>query len=155
MGVSGCGKTTIAKLLSLKTGIPFFDGDDFHPQENIDKMTQGIALQDVDRKPWLEHLNEKLKHWGKQKGAILACSALKENYRKILRTNVRIHWVFLEGDFDVIKNRMLHRNQHFMHTSLLQSQFDCLEVPAYGIKISIDQCPKNMVNEILINAIDD
>ena len=149
MGVSGSGKSTIAKLLSVKTGIPFFDGDAFHPQKNIDKMSHGIPLNDEDREPWLETLNLKLKQCKKTKGAILACSALKESYREILSAEIDVRWIFLKGDIELIGKRLLQRSAHFMSASLLQSQFDCLEEPKYGTKISIANTPEAMVQEIL------
>ncbi len=149
MGVSGCGKTTIARLLSKKIDIPFFDADDFHPKQNVEKMTNGIALDDDDRKPWLKTLNVNLKYWQKNKGAILACSALKEKYRATLTSGLDIQWVFLEGSIMLIKSRLNHRKRHFMNTCLLESQFDCLEVPNYGTKIGVDKSPENIVDELL------
>ncbi len=149
MGVSGCGKTTIAGLLSKKINIPFFDADDFHPEQNVEKMTNGVALDDADRKPWLKTLNINLKEWQKKKGAILACSALKEKYRASLTVGVNIQWVFLEGNLKLIKKRLEHRKGHFMNTHLLQSQFECLEAPKYGTKIGIDKSPEYIVDELL------
>ena len=149
MGVSGSGKSTIAKLLSVKTGIPFFDGDAFHPQKNIDKMTQGIPLNDADRQPWLKTLNLKLNECKKGKGAVLACSALKESYREMIGANIDVRWIFLNGSIEMIGERLLKRGQHFMNTSLLQSQFDCLEEPVYGTKISITHTPEIIVEQIL------
>lgn len=150
MGVSGSGKSTIAKLLSVKTRIPFFDGDAFHPQKNIDKMSRGIPLSDQDREPWLKTLNLKLKQCNKAKGAILACSALKESYRTMVAADLDVRWVFLSGAMAMIQERLRQRNQHFMDNSLLQSQFDCLEEPSYGTKISIANTPEAIVEEILI-----
>lgn len=149
MGVSGSGKSTIAKLLSKKTSIPFFDGDAFHPQKNIDKMTQGVPLNDEDRQPWLEALNLKLNEFKKGKGAILACSALKESYREIVGANCNVIWIFLSGTIEMVEERLNKRSQHFMNTSLLQSQFDCLEEPVYGTKISIANTPEAIVQQIL------
>jgi len=149
MGVSGCGKTTVGKLLAIKLQIPFLDADDFHPQENIAKMASGKSLNDEDRKPWLTILNNELKKAQKSKGAILACSALKEIYREILaKENLNIHWFYLEGSFDLIKERIDARVTHFMNSNLLQSQFDCLEKPRYATKIDIKKEPKLMVEEI-------
>ncbi len=149
MGVSGSGKSTIAKLLSKKTGIPFFDGDAFHPQKNIDKMSHGIPLNDEDREPWLKTMNLKLKQCNKAKGAILACSALKESYREILSAEIDVQWIFLKGDMKMIRKRLLQRSAHFMSASLLQSQFDCLEEPAYATKLNIANTPEAIVQEIL------
>ncbi|CAL2061285.1 decarboxylating NADP(+)-dependent phosphogluconate dehydrogenase [Tenacibaculum sp. 190524A05c] len=150
MGVSGCGKSTIGNSLSQKMKIPFIDADDFHPKANIEKMSQGEALTDKDRLPWLQALNAELKTKGESDGAILACSALKEEYRKILSDNITtIQWVFLEGGFDLIKNRIEARSNHFMDATLLQSQFDTLEIPNYGMKVSCEKSPEDITNEII------
>ncbi len=150
MGVSGCGKSTIGNLLSQRMEIPFIDADDFHPKTNIQKMSRGDALTDNDRLPWLQALNAELKMRSTSGGAILACSALKEEYRKILSDNITtIQWVFLEGSFDLIKNRIEARNNHFMDATLLQSQFDTLEIPNYGIKVSCEKSPEDITNEII------
>ncbi len=150
MGVSGSGKSTIAKLLAKKTGLHYYDADDFHPQSNIYKMKNGEALNDIDRKPWLLILAEKLQTWEHQKGAILACSALKESYRELLSSqSEKIKWVYLKGSFETIKNRIESRTGHFMNSKLLQSQFDTLEPPTYGIHIAIDQTPQQITTQIL------
>lgn len=150
MGVSGCGKTTVGKLLAEKQELPFYDADDFHPIRNIQKMKSGIPLTDEDRKPWLEQLNLKLKEWQKNKGAVLACSALKENYRKILSSGIQnLVWVFLSGSRDLIAYRMKNRSAHYMPPELLDSQFADLEEPGYGIKISIDNKPEIIVEKIV------
>jgi len=149
MGVSGCGKSTIAQKLSEKIGIPFVDADDFHPAQNIEKMSKGIPLNDEDRLPWLQNLNNFLLKESQQKGSILACSALKESYRKILSENISVFWVYLKGNFNTIFTRLNNREHHFMDSNLLQSQFDTLEEPSYGMHISIDQTPEIIVQSIL------
>lgn len=152
MGVSGCGKTTIAKLLSNKTGIPYFDADDFHSAKNVEKMKNNEPLTDIERKPWLETLALKTVAWEANEGAILACSALKETYRTILSSKVAtIKWVYLAGTFEFIKNRLDKRAGHFMKSSLLKSQFEALEIPNYGLHINIDNTPINIVNNIISN----
>jgi gluconokinase len=150
MGVSGCGKTTIGKQLALEKGMPFFDADDFHPKENIEKMKNNISLTDEDRFPWLHVLAEKIRVWEQSGGAILACSALKKSYRKILSKHVHVVWIFLSGSFELISNRLENRSNHYMKTSLLQSQFDTLEIPSDAIQINIDNTIENMIN--LINS---
>ncbi len=151
MGVSGCGKTTVGKLLAEILKIPFIDADAFHPKENIEKMTNGIALIDVDRKPWLEKLNQELARLSEQKGVVLACSALKERYRNILSEGIEsLQWMYLKGDFELIQQRMQQR-EHFMDVNLLQSQFDTLEEPAYGMHLSIQDTPTAIVAQILTN----
>ncbi|MEP2935435.1 MAG: NADP-dependent phosphogluconate dehydrogenase [Gilvibacter sp.] len=135
MGVSGSGKTSLGLALSQALQIPFLDADDFHPQENIDKMSQGLSLNDSDRAPWLLALNTLLQTHHKQEGAILACSALKESYRVTLSRKLPVEWILLKGDYDLIYNRMRARD-HFMPAELLRSQFDTLEVPSYGLQLS-------------------
>ena len=88
-GVSGSGKTTVGKLLAQQIGVPFFDGDDFHPSANIDKMAHGTPLTDADRAGWLADLAHHIGQWEHEKGAILACSALKESYRTTLQAGAQ------------------------------------------------------------------
>lgn len=150
MGVSGCGKTTVGRILSEQTGIPFYDADDFHPQANIDKMSRGEALTDADRASWLQTLSDHLQGWKGKGGAILACSALKEKYRKILSQNLENYtWVVLTGSFGLIYDRMRLRKDHYMGASLLQSQFDILEIPDYGVHIDIKLAPEEIVEKII------
>jgi len=148
MGVSGCGKSTIGQKLSKQLGIPYVDADDYHPPQNIEKMSQGIPLNDENRFPWLQDLNAFLRS-NKNSGTILACSALKESYRQILSNNIDVIWIYLKGDFDIIKSRLKKRKGHFMNDQLLQSQFDTLEKPSYGTHISIEQNPENIIDSIL------
>lgn len=151
MGVSGCGKSTIAGKISTLKNIPYFDADDFHSTPNKDKMRQGIPLTDEDRQDWLASMNEMLKVESNKKGCTLACSALKERYRQkmIEGVNAEIHWIVLHGDFDLIYDRMKKRKDHYMPASLLQSQFDAIEYPEYGMHIRIEENPDQIVNEIL------
>jgi len=150
MGVSGCGKSTIGKLLAKKLDIPFFDGDDFHPESNIEKMEAGIPLNDNDRHGWLLRLNALAKENSK-KGGIIACSALKASYRRILDGGIekKVVWVFLKGSFKTIHERMKKRKGHYMPPSLLQSQFDALEPPKHALVLSILKTPEEIVDEIL------
>lgn len=150
MGVSGTGKSTIGKLLSDRLNLDFHDADDFHPEANIKKMQQGTALNDQDREPWLQLLSDKLEEWSSS-GAILACSALKAAYRKILSKDgqLPLTWVHLSGSIAVIRKRMKARENHFMPDSLLQSQFDALETPTTAITIDISKTPEAMVEEVL------
>ncbi len=153
-GVSGSGKSTIGKLLAQKLNVPFLDADQFHSNENIEKMNSGIPLTDKDRLPWLFSINERLKN-SQNDGWVLACSALKESYRTILNNDLKdIHWVLLNGDFDQIASRMAERKDHFMSPSLLKSQFETLEIPEYGIEVSIDYSPSQIVQQILDHIID-
>jgi 6-phosphogluconate dehydrogenase len=150
MGVSGVGKSTIGNLLSKKLSIPFFDGDDFHPDDNILKMSKGEPLNDNDRLGWLQILNELAIKQLTNKGCIIVCSALKESYRDILSTNIKrsTKWVFLRGSFELIKERINKRKGHFMSSDLLKSQFDILEEPKNAIEIDISLTPDNIVEVI-------
>lgn len=150
MGVSGTGKTTIGKLLSKTLDVPFFDGDDFHPEANISKMASGKALNDNDRHDWLVALNYLLKS-KEDSGAIVACSALKKSYRTILRNNLHrdLHFIFLDGSFELIQSRLEQRKGHFMTSQLLQSQFETLEVPQHAIIASIADTPTKIIEDIL------
>ena len=147
MGVSGCGKTTVGRALAENLDWTFYDADDFHPRQNIAKMELGEALDDADRKPWLERLTA-LIDAESNKGLVLACSALKQRYRDALGVNTRITFIYLEGSYELIAARMEAR-QHFMPTTLLSSQFAALEPPTDAICVSIDQGISDIVEEIL------
>ena len=150
MGVSGCGKTTIGKALAKQLGLPFFDADDFHPQSNIDKMKQGTPLTDHDRMPWLSLLADHIKTWDEHGGAVLACSALKESYRNILASQSKnMTWIYLKGSFELIQSRLEQRELHYMKSGLLQSQFDALEEPDYGIHITIENHPEQILSTLI------
>lgn len=154
MGVSGTGKTTVAELLAQKLDMPFFDADHFHSDANKLKMQNGIPLTDEDRVAWLVNLNDMLIAQSNMKGAILACSALKERYRRKLIDNLMadIKWIVLKGEFDLIYDRMLKRKNHYMPVSLLRSQFEAMEYPSYGIHINIDQSVEEIVDQILLES---
>ncbi|MFD2586820.1 gluconokinase [Croceitalea marina] len=150
MGVSGTGKTTIGKLLAKENHMPFFDGDDYHPKENIKKMASGNALNDDDRFDWLAELN-KLAIENKTHGAVIACSALKKNYRVRLKDKIEEKAIFihLEGAYEDIKKRLDNRENHYMTSALLKSQFEILEPPTEAITISILNTPKEIILKIL------
>lgn len=148
-GVTGCGKTTIGKLLAEELNLPFYDADHFHPPANVEKMAQGIPLTDQDRLPWLHNLAEHIRDWEKAGGAVLACSALNEQYRIILQAVPKIHWILLEGNKGLIQDRLNQRKGHYMNPVLLDSQFETLERPSYGQVVDIHQEPASIVQEIL------
>lgn len=151
MGVSGCGKSTIGKLLSEQLKIPFFEGDDYHPQSNIDKMSQGIPLHDADRKEWLIKLNELALEQVEKNSCIIACSALKASYRERLSAHLQnqVQWVHLIGSFRQIFERSNQREGHFMSSDLLQSQFDTLEIPKNALHIDVGFTPQEIVRKII------
>ena len=151
MGVSGTGKSTIGKLLSDRTGWAFYDADDFHSSANLEKMNRGIPLTDSDRQPWLAELNQLIvQTLNTGYHGILACSALKSQYRQILRqNNSQVIFVYLRGDYDCIQTRIQQRTGHFMDSSLLQSQFDILEEPQDALVIDVAQTPDIIVEKIL------
>jgi 6-phosphogluconate dehydrogenase len=152
MGVSGVGKSTIGNLLSKKLSIPFFDGDDFHPQKNKTKMADGKALNDADRFEWLINLNQLANEQVQHNSCIIACSALKESYRNILKNGVEnnVKWILLSGSFDQISERLKQRKGHFMPSTLLKSQFETLEEPLDALKIDITISPQK-ITEIIVN----
>lgn len=151
IGVSGNGKTTIGKLLAEWLGWPFLDADDFHTQQNISKMASGIALNDDDRWPWLDLLAEELQQRiNRRESVVLACSALKQSYRQRLDPDpANVHFVHLQGDYDLILSRLTQRSEHFMPAGLLRSQFADLEPCLNGLVISIDQTPLAIVEQII------
>ena len=151
MGVSGSGKSTIGSLLSKALNIPFFDGDDFHPESNILKMSTGQALNDEDRLGWLQTLNNLAKKELVSNSCVIACSALKKSYRDILNKGIQnsTKWVFLQGSFEEITDRINKRKDHFMSSDLLKSQFDTLEEPTEAITININLSPKEITKNVI------
>lgn len=151
MGVSGSGKTTIGTMLAKKLNLPFFDADSFHPAENIEKMSLGKPLNDQDRVGWLQAIHNKaVEILNRGGGAVITCSALKEVYRQTISDGIAdsVKWVILNGEYDLIKKRMDERS-HFMPPALLKSQFETLETPDYGIHVSIEKTPEEIISEII------
>ena len=148
IGVSGSGKTTIGKLLSNSIQKPFFDADDYHSPKNILKMKNGMALTDAERRPWLKRLNQLISEWNNNEGAVLACSALKEKHRLRLADGNNVFFIFLEGDKQLISQRLEARKGHFFPTELLQSQFDALEIPTYGIRVEVNRSVEDICKQI-------
>ncbi len=151
MGVSGSGKTSIGKKLSQKISIPFFDADEFHSLVNKEKMKAGIPLTDDDRAGWLITINQLAKKQMEKEGAIIGCSALKKKYRTILSggITVPIFWVFLQGNYELILERMQARTGHYMAPNMLTSQFDALEIPVQAITIDVSDSPDKIVETII------
>lgn len=150
MGVSGSGKTTVGVKLAERLGYEFYDADDFHPLENVEKMRNGIPLDDDDRKPWLEILAALMRVKSvENKDLVLACSALKQKYRDILQVSENVKFIYLKGDSDLIAERLVKRIGHYMNPQLLQSQFEALEEPKNTLTIEIDAEPDLIVEKIL------
>lgn len=149
MGVSGSGKNTIGEPLAQRLGWKFIDADDYHPPENVKKMAAGVALQDEDRWPWLDRLNAVAKQ---QTNAVLACSALKEAYRRRLLAGIEeTAIVHLRGSFELIRKRVEQRKHRYMPASLLQSQFETLQPPRDAIDIDVSQDVETSLRGILEN----
>ncbi|MDA7882051.1 gluconokinase [Akkermansiaceae bacterium] len=144
MGVSGSGKSTVGKLLAEKTGGTFYDGDDFHSPENVAKMASGTPLDDDDRELWLASLATLIRE---AKGlAFIACSALKEKYRKVLSG---AEFVFLSGSPELLNERISARTDHYMPPGLLQSQLDALEVPGEALTLDISGTPEILADQVI------
>ncbi|HJS39394.1 MAG TPA: gluconokinase [Burkholderiales bacterium] len=146
MGVAGSGKSTVGALLAERLGVQFLDADEFHPPQNVAKMSAGIPLEDADRWPWLARLNAELKQRGR---AVLACSALKESYRARLGDGLRCRYVHLRGSPELIGARLAARQHRYMPASLLASQFAALEPPAHAIDVDVAQPAAECVAAIL------
>ena len=127
MGVCGCGKSSVGERLASALQLRFVEGDNLHPQANIERMAQGIALSDADRAGWLDAVAGEL---GAADGVVVACSALKRRYRDRLRIAApSLRFVFLHGSPALLEQRLGERRGHYMRASLLQSQLDALEPP--------------------------
>lgn len=154
MGVSGSGKTTVSALLAAVLGYQFQEGDDLHPNENVEKMRSGTPLTDVDRLPWLYKVAEEIDSWcDRGESGVLACSALKRSYRDIIigdRPEVAL--VYLKGSYDLIRQRVVARHGHFMPAALLDSQFASLQEPTpdeHAITVNVGGTPAEIVAEIV------
>lgn len=153
MGVSGSGKSTIGRRIASKLGYAYADADRYHPEANIAKMSAGVPLTDEDREPWLERLRRLIEeHAAEGRSLVLSCSALKESYRRALagaEPAARVHFVYLQGDFDTIVTRMRRRKSHYMKASMLQSQFRDLEEPEDAVVVSVERSVPASVQQAL------
>lgn len=153
MGVTGCGKTTVATAVHERLGWAMGEGDDFHPQSNIDKMAAGIPLTDADRWPWLRSINA----WMRREevddiDTVVSCSALKREYRDVLRHGIDVFFVHLVGSREHIHDRMEHRSNHFMPPTLLDSQFDELEPLSDdepGARVSVEGPVESVIERVV------
>lgn len=150
MGVAGSGKTTIGQKLAAALGWSFRDADDFHPPENVAKMSAGIALTDRDRAPWLAAIRSHIESaLARGDCAVVTCSALKESYRAaVVADPAQVKLVHLTGGFDLILERMNRREGHFMKPEMLRSQFATLEPPGNAFTLDIAQPPDAIVAAI-------
>ena len=153
MGVAGSGKTTVGRRLAERLGWPFYEGDDLHPAPNVDKMAGGQPLTDEDRKPWLDRIAQLIgERLERGLTAVIASSALKRSYRRRLRKDrEEVVFVHLEGDFDLIRQRMEAREEHFMKAKMSRSQFEALERPEPDEAITVDAAAsvEKIVGEIV------
>jgi gluconokinase len=152
MGVTGSGKSTVGKLLAQQLGWPFVEGDDFHSPENIQKLSRGEPLSDEDRKPWLEAIRETIRAViDRGESAVIACSALKESYRRVLQIGGQVRFVYLKTSIALIQERLKNRIGHFMNPNLIQSQFDTLEEPKGTLQVDAHEPPDAIVRWIRNN----
>jgi gluconokinase len=158
MGPAGVGKTTTAQLLAARLGWPLAEGDRFHPQANIDRMSRGVALTDADRAPWLAGIRDWITQQAEAgRNVVVTCSALKRSYRDILRgARADVRFVQLLADQQLVASRMLGRRGHFMPASLLDSQFATLEAlqpDETGVRVTADK-PPDQVMQLVLAALD-
>lgn len=150
MGVSGSGKTTVGRLLAQSLGWSFVDGDDRHPQSNLEKMRRGLALTDEDREPWLRHLQAEIRRWlASTSNVVLACSALKASYRtRLVVDPAFVHLVYLAGPYSLMAQRLKGRSGHFFPDELLASQYAALEEPVGALVVDASQRPEDIVCQV-------
>ncbi|RAJ31954.1 gluconokinase [Kitasatospora sp. SolWspMP-SS2h] len=151
MGVSGVGKTTVARLLADRLDLPYAEADDFHPAANIAKMSAGTPLDDRDRQPWLRALGGWLgERAAAGSGGVVTCSALKRDYRDLLRAACPdAFFLHLSGSHDLVGDRLAHRTGHFMPPALLDSQYadlEPLQPDEHGTVLDVDADPDTLVD---------
>ncbi|WP_297199965.1 gluconokinase [uncultured Pluralibacter sp.] len=155
MGVSGSGKSAVASEVAYRLNAAFLDGDFLHPRSNIVKMSSGEPLNDEDRKPWLQALNDAAFAMQRtNKVSLIVCSALKKSYRDILRAgNPNLSFIYMKGDFEVIESRLKARKGHFFKTQMLVTQFETLQEPSAEerdvLVVDIDQPLEGVVSSTI------
>jgi gluconokinase len=149
MGVAGSGKTTVGILLADAMGCSFLDGDSLHSKENIEKMSRGMPLTDSDRGPWLSAIHARILHsFERGHDLVVACSALKQQYRQVIAHGVPINWVYLRGSPTLIRSRIENRPGHFLKVGMLASQFVALEEPGDALVVDVAAPPHVIVEQI-------
>jgi gluconokinase len=149
MGPAGSGKTTVGELLAAQLGWEFADGDSFHSPANIEKMRRGVPLDDNDRIPWLNSIREAIEKWDARGcNVVLACSALKREYRRRLQINSNVKLVYLKGSYELLRERLHARKGHYAGEQLLASQFADLEEPSDAVTVDTTRTPEEIVAEI-------
>lgn len=150
MGVAASGKTTIGTSLAEALHCDFLEGDKLHPPANIEKMSHGVPLTDADREPWLAAIRAHiLSAMERGECLVVACSALKQQYRDFLSRGIQILWVYLKGSQELIATRIQHRRQHYMKAGMLPSQFADLEEPTDAIVVDISSSPEVILQKLL------
>ena len=154
MGISASGKSTLGSALAKSLGWVFLEGDDYHSRANIEKMRSGTPLNDEDRLPWLRSINQALGRLDKDgRNAVLACSALKRNYREILAQDIKqMRYVYLYGNPQLVRERITNRKGHFMPPELIDSQIAAMEPPQNAIRVNIEQ-PVETQAELVLQAL--
>lgn len=155
IGVMGCGKSSVGKLLAAQLGWIFLEGDDFHLPANIEKLRRGVPLTDGDRIPWLKAIQEVIRNKVNQReNAVIACSALKKSYRRMLQISSEVKFVYLKASIPLIEARLKRRRNHFMNPALIRSQFDTLEDPKKALWIDaglpLGEIAKLIRNELVV-----
>jgi gluconokinase len=149
MGTTGSGKTTIGQMLANRLGWLFLDADDFHSASNKEKMHRGIPLTDADRAPWLAAIHAELVRRNEQgNSVVLACSALKQEYRDVLHAQLEVQTVYLKGSVAVLREHIESRHGHFAGESLLPSQLATLEEPKDALVVDVSHTPNEIVDEV-------
>lgn len=151
MGIAASGKSTLGLALAKNLGWEFLEGDDYHPQVNIEKMSSGTPLNDEDRLPWLRSINQALCQLDKSgRNAVLACSALKQHYREILAQGIQqMRYVYLYGNPQLVRERIANRKGHFMPPELIDSQISTMEPPQNAIRVNIEQPVETQTEKVL------
>ena len=151
MGVCGCGKSTVGRILADRLGWTFHDADEYHLPDNISKMAKREPLTDEDRQPWLQAMARAIQQWLEaNQSAILACSALKASYRCTLigKSESQVRFVYMKGSASLLRKRLAARTDHFMPTDLLESQFQTLEEPSDAIVVDVAPPPQSVAQAI-------